>query len=348
MDRFSKNKPINIGGAGIAGLTAAIHLKKNGYQPILFEKQSCCGESRFGDFEGLETWNFTHNPIDSIKSSGLIPSFKHNSIYNFQIHIPEKPIIPIHSSEPFFHIISRGNTSGDLDYEIQRQVENSGISIRFNTQVDLNNMDIVATGSHKTAAYIQGVVFESDVQNQVHLILGNKIAPYGYGYIIIIDGIGTLAVAFKKGNHYSASLLENIIAFTKNNIKINMEDRKLFGSFGSFDIQQIKCDNNNRLFIGEAGGFQDYLFGFGIQYAIKSGLIAAKSICENVPFNQLWKKELKNYMYASHINRKLFEKLNDTEMYRICKSLAVLNNPLEKLRKYCKPGIRTKLLSYAV
>ena len=127
-----------------------------------------------------------------------------------------------------------------------------------------------------------------------------------------------------------------------------MKDRNLFGSFGSFDIKQIKCDEYNKLFIGEAGGFQDYLFGFGIQYAIKSGLFAAKSISENIPFNQLWKKELKNYMYTSYINRKLFEKLNDTAIYRICKSLAVLNNPLEKLRKHCEPGIRTKLLFYAV
>ena len=69
----------------------------------------------------------------------------------------------------------------------------SGIS-----KINNYDADIIATGSINAKAFIRGIVFESKLKNQIHLILGNKVAPYGYGYLIILDGRGTIAVAYKK------------------------------------------------------------------------------------------------------------------------------------------------------
>ena len=55
------SKSIQIAGGGIAGLTAAIQLKKYGFDPIVFEKDLQIGGSRHGDYEGLENWIFSQH-----------------------------------------------------------------------------------------------------------------------------------------------------------------------------------------------------------------------------------------------------------------------------------------------
>lgn len=44
------------------------------------------------------------------------------------------------------------------------------------------------------------------------------------------------------------------------------------------------------LLVGEAAGFQDVAFGFGIRYVILSGYLASKSIIEKINYDKLWKE----------------------------------------------------------
>ncbi len=73
----------------------------------------------------------------------------------------------------------------------------------------------------------------------------------------------------------------------------------------------------DRLLIGERGGFQDYLFGFGMRYAFLSGHLAAQSIIQGTDYESLIKKELLNMMKSSLVNRYLYEKLR--LLLRFCK-----------------------------
>ena len=345
MPNFLKNKEVHIGGAGIAGLVAALKLKKNGFNPILYEKSSCCGYNRHGDFEGLETWNINSDPIRHLRENSIDITFNYSTFDEFDVHIPGKESIFIKSPEPFFHIVSRGNKPGDLDYELQRQVENQNIKINFNFKSDKNDLNIIATGSKEVNAYIRGVVFETKHKNQIHLILGNNIAPYGYGYLIIIDGRATLAVAYKKKSKNRSSILNNLLDFVSNTIKIKIENYEEFASFGSFNYNTKKVDSKGRIHIGEAGGFQDYLFGFGIQYAIESAILAAKSY-ESKTFQSLWRKQLRSHMRVSYRNRRFFERLNDDQFYYICKIISKSKNSVELLRQRCRPGLLDRMLNF--
>ena len=60
MNYQRNSKIIKIAGGGVAGLSAAISLKKFGFNPIIFEKNHAVGGSRHGDYEGLETVSYTH------------------------------------------------------------------------------------------------------------------------------------------------------------------------------------------------------------------------------------------------------------------------------------------------
>src|SRR5947199_2104564 len=74
----------------------------------------------------------------------------------------------------------------------------------------------------------------------------------------------------------------------------------------NFHLKQ-RATNGHARYVGEAAGFQDYLFGLGIRYALTSGNLAARSILENRDFDDLWRSELGENQETSLVNRFLYE-----------------------------------------
>jgi len=64
--------------------------------------------------------------------------------------------------------------------------------------------------------------------------------------------------------------------------------------------------------VGEQGGFQDTLWGFGMRLAISSGVLAAYSLLSNENYDRLWQRELKPQMEASVVNRVLYSLLGNS------------------------------------
>src|SRR5207247_1323230 len=77
-------------------------------------------------------------------------------------------------------------------------------------------------------------------------------------------------------------------------------------SYMNFHLKQRATSNGAR-FVGEAAGFQDYLFGLGLRYAMTSGNLAARSILEGCDFDELWQCELAAKQDTSLVNRFLYE-----------------------------------------
>ena len=84
--KTKENSKIHIVGAGIAGMTAAINLSKFGKSVIIHERKNKIGDSRDGDFEGIENWLFSKNVSESISECGIdfncIPKFP---IFEFSV-----------------------------------------------------------------------------------------------------------------------------------------------------------------------------------------------------------------------------------------------------------------------
>ena len=74
----------------------------------------------------------------------------------------------------------------------------------------------------------------------------------------------------------------------------------------NFHLKQ-RATNGHARYVGEAAGFQDYLFGLGIRYALTSGNLAARSILEQRDFDDLWRGELGRKQETSLVNRFLYE-----------------------------------------
>ena len=90
-------------------------------------------------------------------------------------------------------------------------------------------------------------------------------------------------------------------------MKKSFLQEKNSGVMGTFEIKKNYYDEKGAMFIGEAGGFQDYLWGFGMRYAFQSANLAARSIIQNESYNDLIKEHLLRKMKHSNRNRRISE-----------------------------------------
>ncbi|HLC43596.1 MAG TPA: FAD-dependent oxidoreductase, partial [Patescibacteria group bacterium] len=105
---------IKILGAGIAGLTAAINLKKEGYNVEVFEKNSDCGQRFHGDMQGIENWSKKIDVIDDLASKNVAINFDCTPFSNLTLSnckIDEK----FNFDRPLFYLVKRGDVAGSLD-----------------------------------------------------------------------------------------------------------------------------------------------------------------------------------------------------------------------------------------
>jgi flavin-dependent dehydrogenase len=112
----------------------------------------------------------------------------------------------------------------------------------------------------------------------------------------------------------------------------NLDWSQKFGGYGNFEIKKNLRDKNGALLIGEAGGFQDYFWGFGMRYAIQTSYLAARSIMNNESYEELIKANITLKMKHSLRNRVLFESLGKLSYPILYYSLAKSRHPLKILK----------------
>ena len=328
--KTKENSKIHIVGAGIAGMTAAINLSKFGKSVIIHEKKSKIGDSRDGDFEGIENWIFSKNVSESIAECGIdFNNIPKRPIYEFSVHLNDASPVKIESKNPFFYIVKRGTSSDSLDNYLAKICNSLNVRFRFNQHYNISASHIDATGTYRAAAYICGAQIVTDLPNQVHLLLGKEFAPRGYAYLIINDGFGTIATAFKKNSNFSDPLKPCIQYFKTHGFDFEVKSK--FANRGSFNLPRL-WDRNHTIMVGEAGGYQDYLFGFGMRMAMYSGLSAACKLSGKGYQSKMINRELNNKRRISFANRLLFEKLSIDKINYWVNKFEKNNNPLNILR----------------
>lgn len=336
-------KTIKIAGAGISGLTASINLAKYGYQVEIFEKKNKIAHRFKGDFQGLENWSTPEDIIDLLKSFNLDINFKTTPSYNFQVCGYKRELKNFDSQRPFYYLIQRGFEDGYLDKGLYEQAIKLGVKIHFDTKELPNDIDIFATGPSQASAAIVGVNFKTDHKNTHLMFCDNELAPKGYAYLLIVDGHGTIATAFMPNGTNANSFLKKTVDSVKNIYNINMYDEKKFGSYGSF-LSPNKYLKEGKPVIGEAAGLQDFLFGFGLRYAMYSGYLVAKSIHENSNYEHQADTLFSPTIKASLVNRYLYEKLNNKNYEFMINKMTYISDLVSFLGKRYNFGFKRKLL----
>ena len=317
---------IEIAGAGPAGLAAAITAAKGGARVVVYERAAQVGSRFHGDFQGLENWSTRQDALDELATAGVEPTFP-RAPFHRQICIdPDERshVCDARTSRPFYYLVRRGSGEGTLDRALRAQAEAAGVEIRFGHPVDtLPRGGVLSHGPRRGDAVAVGLLFDTDMPDGAWVAFGEDVAPGGYAYLLVHGGVGTLSVCvfsrFREARTFLARARE---LFTRR-AGLAMRDPRPFGGTGTLAMPRT-ARQGNVLLAGEAAGFQDPLWGFGIRNAILSGHLAARALLAGRPeeYDRAWRCRIGRPMRAAAVMRWFYARLGDRGYRGFCRWLA--------------------------
>jgi len=343
-----KSEPIHILGAGLSGLSAAIILSKNGYDVHVHEIRSDSGARFDGDFQGLENWTGSKDFFDEMREWGLDPdSFKSDAFSVVDLIHPDDEITQPITDGVAFRVVERGTDEHCIDQGFKRMAIEAGATIHYRSKRKPEECQIIAAGPKDSSAVAFGEIFHTDHPNHVSFQLNDKLAPGAYSYLIVIDGIGLICTCLWRKQKKSGRYLNETIAWYESHYELNRRPIKRVGGKGDFSLPD-KYYHDGRYYVGEAGGLQDFMWGFGMRYAITSGVLAAKSILGEGDYESEVRKNLVPLIKISATNRFLMNRIGDNGFKMVARywmrDQRKKGDGLEFMRWVYTPGIFRRML----
>jgi len=317
---------IEVAGAGPAGLAAAITAAQGGARVVVYERAMQVGTRFHGDFQGIENWTTREDALDELAAAGVEPTFPRVPIHR-QVCIDrdgQQHIVRAAGEAPFYYLVRRGPGEGTLDRALRAQAEAADVEIRFGTPADaLPNGGILTHGPRRGDAVAVGFLFETDMEDGVWAALGSDVAPGGYAYLLVHGGFGTLSVCVFSRFREARVFLQRTRALFTRVAGLRMRDPRPFGGVGTIAMPAT-ARRGNVLLAGEAAGFQDPLWGFGIRNAILSGHLAARALLAGRPeeYDGAWRRRIGRPMRAAAVMRWFYGRLGDRGYRGLCRWLA--------------------------
>lgn len=335
--------PVTIVGAGPAGITAAIVLRRQGVPVRIYEKFPDVGYRLNGDFQGFENWSTEQDVTDLLQQVGITVNFLCVPYYNGTVYAPGFEPVTVASGRPMFYLVQRGMAPGSLDFGLREQAESLGVEFVFNHQVeDFEKMSIVGTGPAGADAVAYGMTFETTRDDLAVAVFDNAIAHRGYAYLLVHRGYATMASVLYGVCRREKAVYGRMVDFFQRHMSLDIRNEKRFAGHVSFFLRNSQVVGN-RLYVGESAGFQDCLWGFGMRYAILSGYLAARSIIEGSDYDRLWQRQLKPLLETSLVNRYLVELFGATA-YRYLVRKVGAGDPCAFLRRHYNYSFGKRLL----
>ena len=313
--------PIHIMGAGLSGLAAAITLAKEGVEVHVHDVRKDSGERFDGDFQALENWSMDADFFDQLTEWGYDTNeFKATEFSVVDLIHPDDEITKTHTPKVAYRIVERGTSDHTIDQGFKRMAIAAGANLHYKSRVKEEDCQIIACGPKGTSAVAYGEIFKTNHPNHIAFQLNDKLAPGSYSYLIIIDGIGLICTClWRKQRGTDRFLNETIAWYQKHYPDIDMVPIKRVGGKGDFTINK-NYFQDGRYYVGESGGLQDFMWGFGMRMAVWSGHLAAQDILGNCDYEAEVRKQLMPYVKTSVANRFLMNRVGDRTFKRMCKA----------------------------
>lgn len=347
-NRTDGELPVEIAGAGPAGLAAAIILAHAGRKVIVHEAHKEVGHRFGGDFQGLENWTTEEDVLKVFETLGLTTDFTAMPCRNGTVFDPARKAYEIKSDEPLFYLIERGPDPGTLDNALLKQAQSLGVEVRFNSRLrHMAGDGILAAGPRAADAIAVGYHFETNMADGFWVICDDELAPKGYAYLLVMNGKGTVKSCMFSGFKQEKTYVKRTIAAFEERVGLEMKNPQPHGGTGNFRIPKSAYSGTHPL-VGEQAGFQDTLWGFGMRLAIMSGVLAARSLLSGASgeknYDTLWQRELRPQMATSVVNRALFELLGNRGYGWFLRSQIAKPNLRQSLRRQYQPSLLKRLI----
>lgn len=318
---MSEVGPVKIMGAGLSGLAAATVLAKAGVEVHVHDSREDSGKRFDGDFQALENWSMDIDFFEQLESWGFDANeFKYTEFKEVDLIHPDDEISKTYSPKVAYRIVERGTSEHTIDQGFKRMAMAAGAKLHYKSKVKEEDCQIIACGPKGTSAVAYGEIFKTSHPDHIAFQLNDKLAPGAYSYLIIIDGIGLICTClWRKQRGTERFLNETIAWYQKHYPDIDMEPIKRVGGKGDFTINK-RYFQDDRYYVGESGGLQDFMWGFGMRMAVWSGYLAAQDILGNCNYEKEVRKQLMPYVRTSVANRFLMNRVGDKTFKFMCKS----------------------------
>lgn len=341
---------VDIAGAGPAGLAAAIALAAAGRRAVVHERASDVAHRFHGDIQGLENWTSDVDVIEELATIGVAPTFEYTPFRETVLFEADGREHVYRSERPFYYGIRRGARAGTLDDALKRQALDRGVELRFRDPVDrLPDGGIVAFGPRGADVIAVGYVFETDASNGAYVVFSPALAPLGYAYLLVANGHGTVASCMFSEFEREREFLERTVDFFRRHVGVAMQNERRFGGTGNFRPFR-PMQRGRMLFVGEAAGFQDPLWGFGLRYAMVSGQLAAAALMADEPerYEALVRRRFGTLFRAGLVNRYVFNQWGRRAYRALIRRLDRAPDPRRSLtRQYEEPFAKRLLYPLA-
>ena len=320
-DTPSPSKPITVMGAGLSGLASAIVLAKAGKEVHVHDIRADSGARFDGDFQALENWSMDEDFFDQLEGWGFdASSFKSTSFSVVDLIHPDDEITQAKSDGVAYRIVERGTSDHTIDQAFKRMAIEAGATLHYKSRIAQKDADIVACGPKDTSAIALGEIFHTTHPNHIAFQLNDKLAPGAYSYLIIIDGVGLICTClWRKQKKSERFLNETIACYQRLYPEIDINPIKRVGGKGDFTLNGNYTDPaTGQHYVGESGGLQDFMWGFGMRMAVWSGVLAAQEILGGPTYDKQVRQHLLPYVRTSVANRWLMNRVGDRMFKRMC------------------------------
>lgn len=281
-------------GAGVSGLACALTLEKHGIKPDLYEQFDCCG----GRVPFIVCFlQVMHRPVTNLLLDLSI---------NYGINI--KPVNPLKRIIRFSpnnisrtvgqlgNIFELGPSPRSITSQLYARLDTP---VWFNAVADISKLTsrydkvIVATGSPYIAkklglwtdifrGWVRGAVVSGNFDPHTWMIWFNKkYANNGYAYLgPFSSNKASLVLVVSDVKEEEVEVRWNSFLETEKIVYREEEKFILEHIAGTCRPRQT----GNIILVGNSAGFMESTFGFGLNQAIISGVLAARSLINNTPY----------------------------------------------------------------
>ncbi len=343
---LAQGAAVQIAGAGIAGLSAAITLARAGYGVVVHEAQAEVGQRFAGDLQGLENWSQPGDVLQELSSLGLTTEFRHHPCRQGVIFDAWDRDYRVTSPEPLLYLLERGPGPDSLDSALLQQALALGVDVRFNSPVrhPASEPWILATGPKTPYAIAVGYHFSCDMENGFWAICDRRLAPGGYAYLVVLNGQASMKSCLFGDFAQQQTYLQRTRHRFEQLLGLELQQPQAHGGVISAHLPD-SAQQQGQLLVGERAGFQDHLWGFGMRLAIHSGVLASRSLLDGSGYDQAWRQQLASLQTTSQFNRALYGRLGNRGLCRYLRHVQRQADTRQMLYRLYRPSLLKRLLS---
>jgi flavin-dependent dehydrogenase len=226
----------------------------------------------------------------------------------------------------------RGPVPGSIDEALERQAKDAGVTIHYASRLPEEKAAVIAWGPRKANLLVAGIEFGTPAEDSIEVLADDACAPQFYTYRIVEGGRGVIITCFPTDHTDGRRLLDRSVQRFQQIRAVPMRMIRRFGYGAALRVPST-ATREGRLYVGEAAGFQDSLFAFGMRYAMRSGHLAARALAEDEDYDSLWREAFGHQLAVGGRNRRLYSLFGNLGYEAMIRILGSRNPVVERLRR---------------